>query len=96
VDFVKITQEQLRTIIAEAVQIALVQSGSNIGAETQEVLNWIDPPEAMKILGVTGSTKMQELRDASPGNGIVFSKHGRIIKYYRPSLLDFLKRHIVR
>lgn len=48
---------------------------------------WVSAEEAKNLLGFRSKSKMQQLRD----NGdIVFSQHGRIIKYSRKSILDFL------
>ena len=53
---------------------------------------WLSTEEAKALLGFRSKTKMQQLRD----NGeIVFSQHGRSIKYCRKSCLEFLEKNKV-
>ena len=55
--------------------------------------DWVDGDEAKQLLKIKSKSKLQSLRD----NGeITFSQHGRIILYYRPSILEFLKKHVVK
>jgi len=44
-------------------------------------------------LGFKGKSKMQQLRDSGE---LDFSQHGRIIKYSRKSVMDFLERNTNR
>ena len=54
---------------------------------------WVSGNEAKQILGVKSNKKMQSLRDQ---NLIRFSQHGRIIRYHKPSLYDFLENNVVQ
>lgn len=54
--------------------------------------DWLSPESAKKLLGIKSKSKLQQLRD----NGeILFSQHGRIIKYSKKSILNFLNRNVV-
>lgn len=53
--------------------------------------DWISTDDAKILLGVKSKSKMQELRDT---NSIKFSKHGKIIKYSKISILEYLKKNI--
>lgn len=68
--------------------------------EIKEIINpsfqqveWLSPKEAMSLLGIKGKTKLQNLRD---NLAIKFSQHGRIIKYSRSSILDFLEKNTIK
>lgn len=63
--------------------------------EQKQEEQWCDSKRAMQILGVR-KTKMQELRDNSPQNGIQMSKHGRTIRYHVPSLHRYLEQNVIR
>ena len=65
------------------------------GTDAAEEELWCDTKRAKEILGVQ-KTKMQELRDNAPENGIQISRHGRTIRYYVPSLHQYLQNHIVQ
>lgn len=54
---------------------------------------WTSKEEAKKILGVKCNKKMQFLRDH---NLIRCSQHGKIIRYYVPSLFEFLEENVVK
>jgi len=62
-----------------------------IGNNPTEQNEWLSTKEAMKLLGIKGKTKLQQLRD---GLDIKFSQHGKIIKYSRTSILTFLERNV--
>jgi replicative DNA helicase len=68
---------EMKSIIKEAVE----QSKESI---------WVDSKEAANILGIKSRTKMLQLRKEGQ---IIYSKHGRIIKYKRQSLYDFLDQN---
>ncbi len=51
---------------------------------------WIDAEPAKRILGIKAKSKLQQLRD---DDEIIFSQHGRNIKYLRSSLDEYLERH---
>jgi excisionase family DNA binding protein len=59
----------------------------------QEPKDWLSAKEAKELLGVKSKSKMQQLRDQGE---IVFCKHGRIIRYHRESIVEFLERNTVR
>jgi hypothetical protein len=53
--------------------------------------DWVDGDEAMRILNCK-KTKLQSLRTSGE---IEYSQPSRkIIIYYRPSLIDYLKKHL--
>ena len=53
--------------------------------------DWISPAEAHALLGIKSKTKMQELRDLEE---VKYSISGRIVKYSKKSLLEYLERHV--
>ncbi|MEO9870397.1 MAG: hypothetical protein ABJQ69_03780 [Ekhidna sp.] len=57
---------------------------------------WVSSEQAKKILGVKSKNKMQELRDGSPLNGLKVSQHGRIYRYFKPSLYKFLEKKVLK
>ena len=59
--------------------------------EADPASDWLSTDEAKKLLGVRSKTKMQELRDI---DAIRFTKHGRIIRYSKKSILEYLDRNI--
>ena len=57
-----------------------------------EQKEWLSTEEAKTLLGFKSKTKLQQLRD----NGeIIFSQHGRIIRYSRKSIMSFLESNII-
>lgn len=52
---------------------------------------WLNENEAKELLGFRSKSKMQQLRD---DRLIVFSKHGRTIRYSRKSIVEFLNGNI--
>ncbi len=54
---------------------------------------WVNTEEAKKILGIKCKNKIQRLRDESPMNGLIVSQHGRIYRYFKPSLYEFLNKN---
>ncbi|MCB9448651.1 MAG: helix-turn-helix domain-containing protein [Flavobacteriales bacterium] len=79
------TKRAVREAVKEIMQELTVK---NDGDE------WLSRDEAMQILGIKSKTTLQKLRD-DPESKIVFSKNGRIIKYRKTSLYEYLQRHIV-
>jgi hypothetical protein len=59
-------------------------------AETRQD-EWLSPEETKKLLGIKSKSKLQQLRDEGE---ILFSQHGRTIKYSRLSINKFLLKHI--
>lgn len=86
---------ELKAAMKEACLEVLEEYKATHKPEPQgEEANWVDGNKAREILGVK-KTKMQCLRDNSPMNGIVFSQHGRTLRYYKPSLFKYLEKHKV-
>ncbi|PHQ85493.1 MAG: hypothetical protein COB65_02990 [Thalassobium sp.] len=54
---------------------------------------WLSPNEAKNLLGFRSKSKLQQLRDYGE---IVFSQHGRVIRYSRSSIISFLEKNIVK
>lgn len=77
--------QMVRTTIREAKEEAL--------ANMDPANDWLSTEEAKKLLGIKSKTKLQELRDYDE---IVYSKAGRVIKYSKRSILDYLERNIVQ
>lgn len=71
-------QSMMRDGIRTAIDEALLQE------------EWVDPETAKRVLGIKSKSKLQQLRDYDE---IVFSQHGRNIKYLRSSLNEYLQRH---
>lgn len=67
---------------------------SNGSGKNEEL--WVALDEAKAILGIRSKKKMQQIRDESPMNGIIISKHGRTFRYLKSSLYEFLESHVVR
>lgn len=49
---------------------------------------WIEENEAKQLLGIKSKSKLQQLRDVLK---IEFSQFGKIIRYSRSSIMDFLE-----
>jgi hypothetical protein len=75
--------QQMYGIIKDAKEEAL--------RNADPALDWIGTEEAKKLLGVKSKTKMQELRDMGE---IIFSQSGRIVKYSKSSIVEYLNRNI--
>lgn len=61
---------------------------------SRPVNEWCDTHEALKLLGISKS-KLQQLRDESHTNGLLFIKLGRTCRYHIPSIQQFIKNQIV-
>lgn len=55
--------------------------------------DWVSEGIAKQILGIKGRSKMQALRDQ---RDVEFSQFGRTIRYFKPSLYEFLERNVVK
>lgn len=77
--------QMVRTAIREAKEEAM--------RNMDPAYDWLDADEAKKLLGIKGKTKLQELRDFDE---IVYSKAGKVIRYSKTSILEYLNRNIVR
>lgn len=62
-------------------------------ATTPQPKEWLSPSEAKELLGFRSKSKLQQLRDYGE---IVFSQHGRVIRYSRSSIISFLEKNIVK
>ena len=87
----------LKAEIQQMVKAAMKEILNEVKGEHEqpEDEQWCDTKRAQEILGVQ-KTKMQELRDNAPENGIQMSKHGRTIRYYLPSLYSYLENHVIK
>jgi hypothetical protein len=82
-----------KKLIKSCVVEALNDQKSNKTQESpKETEEWLSTEDAKKLLGIKSKSKLQQLRDHGD---ILFSQHGRILKYSRKSILDFLKRNII-
>ncbi len=77
--------QMVRTTIREAKEEAL--------ANMDPANDWLSAVEAKNLLGIKSKTKLQELRDLDE---IKFSKAGKVIRYSKRSILEYLERNIVR
>lgn len=64
-----------------------------VAEESKRECEWIDEAEAKKLLGVKSRSKMQQLRDHVL---IEFSQYGKIIRYSRSSIMEFIEKHRVK
>ena len=53
--------------------------------------DWLSTDEAKKLLGIKSKTRLQQLRDMDE---IRYSKSGRIIRYSKKSILEYLDRYV--
>lgn len=85
--------EELVNRVADSVVVKFekrlkeIENSSEKGNE-----KWVSTNEAKQLLGIKSNKKMQALRDQ---NLIKFSQHGRIIRYHKPSLYEFLEKNVV-
>lgn len=81
-------------IDSEAYKMLLFEITKTVRDTVKEVAHprsdWIGEKEAMVLLGVKSKTTLQNLRDSQE---FKFSKHGRIIRYSRKSILEFLEHN---
>lgn len=92
-DEAKALFEVLANRVAETVLIKFEKRMKALhkNANSKEEL-WVSTVRAKEILGIKSNKKMQSLRDQ---NLIRFSQHGRIIRYHKASLYEFLENHII-
>lgn len=69
----------------------IVKSAIKETAPKSTEKEWLDEKEAKELLGFRSKSKMQQLRD---DRLIVFSQHGRTIRYSRKSIVEFLNGNI--
>ena len=82
-----ITKEDLQQFKNEL----LSELKETLGTHQVEVKEWIDTKEAMELLGIKSKTTLQKFRDTFE---IKFSQNGKIIKYSRPSIIEYLERNV--
>lgn len=70
---------------------ALKEAKAEALQEADPANDWMDFEEAKNLLGIKSKTRMQELRDQDL---IKFTKHGRIIKYSKKSILEYLEGNV--
>ncbi len=80
-------QQELLSRLAKEVKKAKAEAL----AAADPARDWLSIEEAKKLLGIKSKTRLQELRDT---DAIRFTKHGRIIRYSKKSILDYLDRHV--
>ena len=82
---------QMLGIVEEAVANAMAQQPEKKSNQVDEADPWCFSEEARRILGC-GKTKLQELRDGAPENGLkIFRISPRKYKYDRQSLYDYIR-----
>jgi hypothetical protein len=77
------TRSMIKDVVKEALEELL--------RERTEI-DWIDAEEAKELLGIKSKTVMQRLRSEGL---IVFSEIGKIIKYSRKSIMEYLEKNKV-
>ncbi len=82
-------QEEAYYELVKEMKSAIIEVASKLKEEKE----WISIDEAKELLGFRSKSKMQQLRDQGE---IDFSQHGRIIKYSRSSIINFLERNKVK
>ncbi len=81
-------EEQAYYKLVDEIKKAVKDAAQELKTEKE----WLSAEEAKSLLGFRSKSKMQQLRD----NGdIVFSQHGRTIKYSRKSILEFLDKNTI-
>lgn len=76
-------QKELMNLFAETLK--------RVKMEASQEEEWVTEAEAKKILGYRSKRKWQQLRD---GEKIKYSKYGKIIKYSKKSLYEFINNNI--
>jgi len=84
----------LKDEISQMVKAAVTEVLSQVtdGQNQEHNKLWCNTKRAQQILGVK-RTKMQEIRDGAPNNGIKLSLQSRTYLYYVPSLYGYLENH---
>jgi hypothetical protein len=82
-------KSSIREVLEEYFEKNNIVKNKEIPMETEI---WLSGEEAKKLLGIKSKSKMQQMRNHGK---IIFSQHGRIIKYSRKSLLEFLSRNVI-
>ncbi len=82
--------EKLHDELIQRFQLAMEEAQKKALEAVSPENDWIDTQTAKQLLGVRSKTKMQELRDEG---SVRFTQHGRIIKYSKKSILQFLNNY---
>lgn len=89
--FEKETYYQMHRELIGMVKQAIREAKEEALANADPANDWLSTEDAKKLLGIRSKTKLQELRDIE---AIRFTKHGRIIRYSKKSILEYLDRNV--
>ncbi len=89
--FEKEAYQQMHKDLISMVKQAIREAKEEALANADPANDWLSTEEAKKLLGIRSKTKLQELRDIE---AIRFTKHGRIIRYSKKSILEYLDRNV--
>ncbi len=84
--------EQIKKEVIITVKKAIRDIRNEALAHEDPAKDWLTREEAQQLLGIRSKTKLQELRDFDE---IVYSKAGKVIRYSKKSILEYLDRNIV-
>ncbi|TSE03731.1 helix-turn-helix domain-containing protein [Aquimarina algiphila] len=85
--------KSLQKEMLHMVRITVREAKEEAMANMDPANDWLDAEEAKKLLGIKSKTKLQELRDYDE---VMYSKAGKVIRYSKKSILEYLNRNIVR
>lgn len=89
--FEKEAYQQMHKDLIGMVKQAIREAKEEALANADPANDWLSTEDAKKLLGIRSKTKLQELRDIE---AIRFTKHGRIIRYSKKSILEYLDRNV--
>lgn len=89
--FEKEAYQQMHKELIGMVKQAIREAKEEALANADPANDWLSTEDAKKLLGIRSKTKLQELRDIE---AIRFTKHGRIIRYSKKSILEYLDRNV--
>lgn len=89
--FEKDSYYQMHRELISMVKQAIREAKEEALANADPANDWLSTEDAKKLLGIRSKTKLQELRDIE---AIRFTKHGRIIRYSKKSILEYLDRNV--
>ncbi|MGB3468145.1 MAG: helix-turn-helix domain-containing protein [Cyclobacteriaceae bacterium] len=89
--FEKESYYQMQKELVQLFKQAIKEAREEAQATLDPANDWLSTSQAKELLGIRSKTKLQELRDVG---SITFTKHGRIIRYSKKSILDYLERNI--
>lgn len=85
-------KNEIMFLVKSAIKEVLTEAASIEKEEPED--EWCNTKRAQEILKVK-ATKMQEIRDNSPHNGIKMSKYGKAYRYYIPSLYQYIENKVI-